>query len=130
MHRTPVLDAPRPAPHGPAGTGPAPLRYRRCHWCRSAVLHTRFLCPTCGAAELAEEVSNGTGVVSGLGSARGNYQLVHSVPHACVVTLDEGFSTTAVLAEDRPRVVPLGARVRLRPAAVGADPRTVTFCLA
>lgn len=122
-HAPQLLDA-------PVLDAPAQLRYRRCRWCHSAAVHSRFLCPTCGAAELTEEVSRGLGVVGGLGAARGNYQLVHEAPHGCVVTLDEGFTITAVLAEDRPRVVPLGARVRLRPGVAGGDPRNFTFCLA
>ena len=104
------------------------LRYRRCRWCRSATLHSRFLCPACGATELDEAVSAGFGVVSRLGATRGSFQLVHRVPHACVVTLDEGFTIAAVLAEDRPRVVPLGARVVLH--TEGTGPRTFEFRLA
>jgi len=104
------------------------LRYRRCRWCRSATGHDRFLCPTCGAAELAEEVSAGLGVVSSLGATRGSYQLVHREPHACVITLDEGFTITAALSEDRPRIVPLGARVGLH--AAGPEPRSFEFRLA
>jgi uncharacterized OB-fold protein len=106
----------------------AELRYRRCRWCRSATGHERFLCPTCGAADLEEQVSAGLGVVSGLGTTRGSYQLVHRAPHSCVITLDEGFTITAALTEERPTIVPLGARVGLR--AAGPAPRAFEFGLA
>jgi uncharacterized OB-fold protein len=115
-------------PQQAAPAGAPVLHYRRCRWCRSATLHSRFLCPSCGATELDEAVSAGLGVVSRLGATRGSFQLVHRVPHACVVTLDEGFTLTAVLAEDRPRVVPLGARVVLH--AEGTGPRSFEFRLA
>ncbi|QMU77039.1 hypothetical protein GXW83_16330 [Streptacidiphilus sp. PB12-B1b] len=104
------------------------LRYRRCRWCRSATVHSSFLCPVCGESELDEQVSAGYGVVSRLGATRGSCQLVHQPPHACVVTLDEGFTIPALLSEDRPTVVPLGARVCLR--GLGAGPQAVEFRLA
>jgi len=53
---------------------------------------------------------------------------VHREPHACVITLDEGFTITAALSEDRPRIVPLGARVGLH--AAGPEPRSFEFRLA
>jgi uncharacterized OB-fold protein len=107
---------------------PQVLRYRRCRWCRSATVHSRFLCPVCGESELEEQVSAGFGVVSRLGATRGSCQLVDREPHACVVTLDEGFTMPALLTEDRPTVVPLGARVCLR--GLGAEPRSAAFRLA
>lgn len=128
--RTAVLSPPSESPGVPQAVADehAVLRYRRCRWCRSATLYSSFLCPVCGATELDECRSAGLGVVSRLGATRGSYQLVHLEPHACVVTLDEGFTIPAVLAEERPTVVPLGARVCLH--GLGTGPRAAEFRLA
>ncbi|WP_413812386.1 Zn-ribbon domain-containing OB-fold protein [Streptomyces sp. OE57] len=98
------------------------LYFQRCRWCHTAVFR-RLLCPVCGSTDMAEERSDGTGVIHhvtvvGRGAGR---------PRAmAIIDMHEGFRLRA-----RVSAVPLaracvGAQVRL---GFGPEPQEIAFQL-
>jgi hypothetical protein len=83
---------------------PSPLHFQRCAACGALLSYPRVLCPACGSAELAWEMSGGAGTVYSATTVHGR-EGSHGL---CLVDLDEG---VRVMAAGAPEI---GARVALR----------------
>ncbi|MEU8874755.1 zinc ribbon domain-containing protein [Streptomyces javensis] len=109
-----------PTPAG--GIWDGVLYFQRCRWCRTAVFR-RLLCPVCGSTDMAEERSDGIGVihhVTVVGRSAGRPRAM------AIIDMHEGFRLRA-----RVSAVPLaraciGAQVRL---GFGPQPQEIAFQL-
>ncbi|MFD0441657.1 Zn-ribbon domain-containing OB-fold protein [Streptomyces rhizosphaericus] len=98
------------------------LYFQRCRWCHTATFR-RLLCPVCGSTDMAEERSDGTGVihhVTVVGRSAGRPRAM------AIIDMREGFRIRA-----RVSAVPLaracvGAQVRL---GFGPQPQEIAFQL-
>ena len=108
------------------------LAYQRCTSCDAAIFFPRAICPDCGAAEPAWQVSAGAGTVyacSVVHRAPPAYQ--DKAPYAVIlVDLDEGFRMMSGLVDCDPAAVAIGDRVSVvfRPdISEGNEGRPVPF---
>lgn len=118
----PQMDTDHRSPIPAGGIRDGVLYFQRCRWCHTAVFR-RLLCPVCGSTDMAEERSDGIGVihhVTFVGRSVGKPRAM------AIIDMREGFRLRA-----RVSAVPLaracvGAEVRL---GFGAQPQEIAFQL-
>ena len=118
----PQIDADRQSTVPAGGIRDGALYFQRCRWCRTPVFR-RLLCPACGSTDMAEQRSDGIGVirrVTVVGRGTGKPRAM------AVIDMCEGFRLHA-----RVSAVPLaracaGAQVRL---GFGPRPQEIAFQL-
>ncbi|AGP61194.1 Zn-ribbon domain-containing OB-fold protein [Streptomyces rapamycinicus] len=118
----PQTDADQRSPIPAGGIRDGVLYFQRCRWCHTSVFR-RLLCPVCGSTDMAEERSDGIGVihhVTVVGRSTGKPRAM------AIIDMDEGFRLRA-----RVSAVPLaracvGAQVRL---GFGPQPQEIAFHL-
>ncbi|MBP8531736.1 Zn-ribbon domain-containing OB-fold protein [Streptomyces sp. MK37H] len=118
----PRIDADHRGPIPAGGIWGGVLYFQRCRWCHTSVFR-RLLCPACGSTDMAEERSDGIGVihhVTVVGRSVGKPRAM------AIIDMHEGFRLRA-----RVSAVPLtracvGAQVRL---GFGPQPQEIAFQL-
>ena len=87
------------------------LGFQRCAGCGAAVFYPRVICPVCGGAELAWEVSSDRGVVYATTAV---YRRDADPYNVVLVDLEEGFRVMSRVEGVPAEEVEVGARVKLR----------------